>query len=236
MNEGLANQSDMIDTTDCLEAVGVFRGWKNIFFVIVLLCLLLTQAAFWLVDVGVIEATPGAADSLAADGGGAAEPITQVGPTDANQAAEAGTKTGFMARLTEKLDFECLARTLWVIDGILMVATMLYCLTLFFGLMVSLVGRLGGINHISRAFILSVILLVLIIPWQHVLRSSVIGVIYTPEELVEWLTVKSESTASTIIYYLRFTGYWLIAMLLLLLSQARSMRWSNAILRRLEII
>jgi hypothetical protein len=238
MNEGLANHSAMIDTTDCLEAVGVFRGWKNIFFVIVLICLLLTQTAFWLVDLGVIKPTPAAANTVAADGGGLVEPVAQAAPADANLAGAAGVaaEPSRVAGFVDKVDFEYLARTIWIINGILIVVTMLYCLTLFFGLTVSLVGRLGGINHISRAFILSVIMLVLIIPWQSVLRSSVIGVVYTPGELVQWLAVKSDSTASAIIYYLRFTGYWLIVMLLLILSQTRSSRWSNAILRRLEII
>ena len=47
MNDNPVNQSEMVDTTDSLEAVGVFRGWKNLFFIVALLCLLFTQAAFW---------------------------------------------------------------------------------------------------------------------------------------------------------------------------------------------
>lgn len=55
MNDIPVNPNNMIETSDSLEAVGVFRAWKNIFFVIVLVCLLLTQAAFWSVDLGLIE-------------------------------------------------------------------------------------------------------------------------------------------------------------------------------------
>ena len=47
--------NDLLDTTDCLEAVGVFRGWKNFLFLVVLLCLLLLQASFYLVDRGYIR-------------------------------------------------------------------------------------------------------------------------------------------------------------------------------------
>ena len=36
---GEQNQKNLIDTTDCLEAVGVLRGWKNALFFIVL-CIL----------------------------------------------------------------------------------------------------------------------------------------------------------------------------------------------------
>ena len=34
-------QKDLVDTTDCLEAVGVFRCWKNLFFAVILVGLLL---------------------------------------------------------------------------------------------------------------------------------------------------------------------------------------------------
>ena len=54
MNEGPVNQSHMSETTDCLEAVGVFRGWKNFFFLLVVICLLLAQACFWLVNLRLV--------------------------------------------------------------------------------------------------------------------------------------------------------------------------------------
>jgi hypothetical protein len=236
MNEGPVNQGDMIDTTDSLEAVAVFRGWKNIFFIIVLVGLLLTQAAFWLVDLGVVKVTPGPEGTPQVTRVGTAGEASRQTATDVNQPIAVTAKGRFAAGFVQKLDFGYLARTVEVVNGILIVAAMLYCLTLFFGLMVSLVGRLGGINHISRAFTLSLIMLVLILPWQNVLGSSVVGVIYTPAELTRWLAAKGDSTANMVIYYLRFTVYWVALVLLLLLSQARSTRWSKAILRRLEII
>ncbi len=107
--------------------------------------------------------------------------------------------------------------------------------SIFFGLMVSLVGRLGGLNHVSRAFILALIAVALLVPWQ-VIGLSVVGVTWTPAELVQWLSAKSDDLGNTIIFYLRFTGYWLAVVLLLLLSQARTTRWSKSILHRLEII
>jgi hypothetical protein len=98
-----------------------------------------------------------------------------------------------------------------------------------------LVGRLGGLNHISRAFVLSLIAVALLIPWQ-VLGLSVFGVTWTPNELVEWLPARSANLGNMIVFYMRFTGYWVAVVLLLLLSQARSNRWSKSILHRLEII
>ena len=238
MNEGPIDQGNMIETTDCLEAVGVFRGWKNFFFLVVFICLLLAQGVFWVIDLGLIEKGPAKNVSV---------PAEAAAPTVENAAASAvadmndtpaAKKTGIAAQI----DFfggvksDHLDRTIELVDGVLIVGTSLYCLAMFFSLMVSLIGRLGGINHISRAFFLSLIMVVLVIPWQKVLGSSVVGVVYTPAELAEWLPNKSNSMVNTIVYYLRFSVYWFVAMLLLLMSQIRSARWTKAILRRLEII
>jgi hypothetical protein len=230
------NQSNMIETSDSLEAVGVFRGWKNIFFGIVLACLLLTQGAFWLINLHVVEppAAAGTDESALA-------PTTATTPPGqtANPAAETGTARaasgGLMARLMPSLDFDYTARVVELLNGVLLVAGILLAASIFFGLMVSLVGRLGGINHISRAFVLALIAAVLLIPWQ-VLGLNVLGVTWTPRELLDWLPNKGTDLWNTVIFYLRFTGYWAAVTLLVLLTQVRSTCWSKSILRRLEII
>ncbi len=240
MNEGPVSQGAMIETTDCLEAVGVFRGWKNLFFLVMVVCLLLVQAAFWLVDQQIVPA-----------GGKGPTPVASAAPADAN--AVTGAATGAAAepnqsssriaaaaklpgRLLGKLDAGHLARIIELVNGILIVTVVLYVLAMFFNLMVSLVGRLGGIRHISRAFFLSVIVLVLIIPWQTLVGSRVPGVVYTLPELLNWMASKNENVVNAVLYYLRFSGYWLVFLLLVLISQLRSARWTKSILRRLEII
>ena len=140
------------------------------------------------------------------------------------------------AQVLQKLDAGHLERTVELVNGILIVTVVLFTLAMFFCLMISLVGRLGGIRHISRAFFLSVILLVLVVPWQTLVGSRLPGVVYTFPELVNWLTMKDESLVNTVVYYLRFSGYWLVFLLLLIVSQLRSSRWTKSILRRLEII
>ena len=226
MNEGPVSQGHLIETTDCLEAVGVFRGWKNIFFLIVAVCLVLTQLGFWVIDRQFV-AIP--ADLIA--GAPAADP---------NAVAEPTVDTSFLGlkTLLGKITFDHVMRMIDVVNGLLIVAMILYCLAMFFSLVVSLIGRLGGINHISRAFFLALIALVLVLPWQRLLESSVIGMIYTPGELVPWFADKMENGGlmRSGLYYLRFFGYWLIVGLLIILAQSRSARWTQAILRRLEII
>ena len=239
MNEGPVNQNMMVETTDCLEAIGVFRGWKNLFFVIMLVCLLLVQAAFWLVDLQIVP-TRGGGSSRAA-GVSPTEPNavakTATASAEPNEAAgRAAAAARLPSRLLGKLNAGHLARTVELVNGVLIVTAVLFTLAMFFCLMISLVGRLGGIRHISRAFFLSVILLVLVIPWQTLVGSRLPGVVYTFPELMDWLALKNESLVNTIVYYLRFSGYWLIFLLLLIVSQLRSSRWTKSILRRLEII
>lgn len=235
MNEGPVNQGAMIETTDCLEAVGVFRGWKNLFFLIVVVCLLLVQAAFWLVDQQIVRAGGGGSAPVAVAAPADANAVTGA-PADANQPSGRIGITKLPAQFLQKLDIGHLARAVELINGILIVAVVLYVLAMFFNLMVSLVGRLGGIRHISRAFFLSVIVLVLVIPWQTVVGSRVPGVVYIVPELLNWMAGKNESLMNTVLYYLRFSGYWLVFLLLVLVCQLRSARWTKSILRRLEII
>lgn len=278
MNDIQSGSKDLLDTTDCLEAVGVFKGWKNFFFVIMVLCLLLQQASFWVVDRGCV-AISSEADSQGGAGGAlepkatqtdeptepaAAEPnLPEPKPLEANKPdqtagqeqnnpseAEPNDVSGFSSfdsrvqhavtwpsgNFLSNLTFEQLAYLIRVLNAVLILTATLYCLTMLFGLKVSMHGRLGGINHISRAFFLSLILLILLLPWQVVFGNMVIGAIFTPDELAQWCSKDAEGIFGLVLYYLRFAGFGALIFLLLMFSQIRSIRWAKAILRRLEII
>jgi hypothetical protein len=234
-DDAVNNKGQMIDTTDCLEAVGVFRGWKNFFFLIVLVCLLIVQIAFWLVDTKMVRSPD---RSNQADELSLLPSPTTPAAADANTPAPkpAGPATYYGPAILAWLTFDRLTRIVELVNGILVITASLFCMAMFFSLMVSLIGRLGGINHISRAFFLSLIMAVLVLPWQKVLGMNVPGVVYTPSELVTWLSTKTNTPVNMAVYYLRFVGYWLVVALLLLMSQLRSARWTKSILRRLEII
>jgi hypothetical protein len=316
MNESQAGPNELLDTTDSLEAVGVFKGWKNFFFVIIVLCLLLLQMSFFLVDRGCIEigektcsgepAVAGQAtdEELAEAAKPAEEPLEvadesaqdvrepaeevvvepnepvepdqpvepnepaepnepvepnepaepnepvepnelgesdsalwQTDPTTAAAAQElqlagAWVPADFLSGIT----FEQLTWLIRLVNAVLILTATLYCMTLLFSLKVSMHGRLGGINHISRAFFLSLLMLVLLLPWQRIFGCVVTGAIYTPGELSQWYSAKTDDIFDVTLYYLRFSGYGLLIFLLLVLSQFRSFRWAKAILRRLEII
>jgi len=237
MNENQAGPSSLLDTTDCLEAIGVFRGWKNFFFIIVVLCLLLLQASFWVVNTGRIPAKECPGNQAVAVGGGLSEDVQDVGEAAKKVAAEQNEPDeAEMENPLFGITFKHLAMGIRVANAILVLAGLLYCLTILLSLKISLVGRLGGMNHISRAFFLSLVMLILLLPWQRVFGGVVLGAIYSPCELVKWSSAETPGTFDIILYYLRFSGYWLLILLLLIFSQLRSSRWTKSILRRLEVI
>lgn len=237
MDENQDKQNNLIDTTDCLEAVGVFRGWKNFLFIIIVLCLLLLQICFWAVDRGCIpakECSGNKAQSNEAAAMGLGEDVP-----DVNEAANEVSAEQSEPALADSLfgiTFKHLAVVIRIVNAVLVLTGTLYCLTILLALKISLVGRLGGINHICRAFFLSLVMLVLLLPWQRVFGGVVLGAIYAPCELVESCFAEAGSILGIVLRYLRFTGYWLVILLLLIFSQLRSGRWTKTILRRLEVI
>jgi hypothetical protein len=120
---------------------------------------------------------------------------------------------------------------------ILVLAATMYCLMLLMSFKISLAGRLGGINHISRAFFLSLFALVVLLPWQIFLPGIVAGAIYTPQELLcQWYIKTQSSVFWLTLCYLRFAGLWLLAWMLLIAAQLRSRKWTKATLRRLGLV
>jgi len=247
---------NLIDTTDCLEAISVIRCWKNLLFIIILLALLLLQGMFWMVNFKLVkpddatpllttntvpataEANPSAAGEkikkaakqVAADKGVSAEP---------NQARQAGAEPNLPAAIEFKISLQPQVKHITIIvrflNFILIPGSMIYCLAMLFSLKVSLIGRLGGINHIARAFFLSLLFTALLLPWQLLFSPVFAGAMFTPAELFTACQAQ-KNTLAHISFYLRFTIYWLLVVFLLLLAQVRSMRWAKATLRRLEVV
>ncbi|MBN1393251.1 MAG: hypothetical protein JW947_10680 [Sedimentisphaerales bacterium] len=253
-------QKKLLDTTDCLEAVSVFRGWKNFLFIIVILCLLLLQMSFWLVHTGCIAAEQQVCSdnkAVAAAVTDSLEPIAETAEVKdenikkaAEQVAAASDKPAEaepqkplkrLPKLNLKAEFKHIAWLISVINFVLIIAATLYCLAILFSLKISLIGRLGGINHISRAFFLSLIFLVLLLPWQifwqKIFAGEFFGAMFTSSDLLSSFTAYKDSRVLyKVFYYFRFSGYWLIALLLLIFSFSRTCRWAKATLRRLEVI
>lgn len=123
-----------------------------------------------------------------------------------------------------------------VCNFVLVVSATIYCLLLLMSIKISLVGRLGGINHISRAFLLSLLSLIILLPWQCLFEGVALGAIYLPEELFKWDLDGESTLACRAIYFCRFSGMWAVSLLLLFGAQIRSAKWSKTTLRRLGIL
>jgi hypothetical protein len=266
MNNEQARQRDLVDTTDCLEAVGVFRCWKNFFFVILLFAMLLLGLCFWVLDLGlvgseqqdeeIIVSAPLAGQenqSEIIDVTKEQEQIAQNNTVDktkrqvdqaaAQVAGDVNAPVAESEQVTKKplrLPTVRQVHVLWtlrLLDTVIIFSAVMYCLTILFALKISMVGRLGGINHISRAFFWSLIFLVLIIPWQVALGWGLYGMAYEPSELMRRIgEYDTYSIFLKALYWMRFVGLWVIALLCLLFAQGRTARWSKSTLKRLEVI
>jgi hypothetical protein len=232
MNDSPAKESSLVDTTDCLEGIGVFRGMKNVFFVISIVCLLLLQVSFWLVRFDLVKTGNEPSAAAAAEKEKIIKAAEKVA-ADPNQLITAMPEP----QTSSFFEFERLASLIRFFNFVLIPAAILYCLTMLFSLKVSLLGRLGGINHIARAFFLSLAFAVFLMPWQKLFPGVFLGAMYTPAELQSACAeAENYNIFALTLHYLRFTGYWLAVVLLLVFAQLRSGRWSKAILRRLEVI
>jgi len=254
MNENQTT-SPLLDVTDSLEAVSAFKSFKNLTFLISFVCLVMLQAAFWMNYLDLIDkddcvcpelqpvpteiaAEPSVAEQAAAHAMQAATP----GAAEAPESCTSGNLAGMfdVNAIVSTLGNPTCRQVFCVIatcNCILFIALVLFSLDLLISLKITIVGRLGGINHIARAFLLSLFLLVLAIPWQICLPETVVGAIYTPEELLCTDVVTCAGPlADCVFYFGRFTGLWAIVTILLLAAQIRSVRWSRAIVRRLRIL
>jgi len=254
--------SNLVDTTDCLEAISVIRCWKNFLFIIVLLGMLLLQGLFWMMHLKLVKpdepaqttellglvaevntppiAAPAAAAKTDKIKQAAKQAARDTGvpagsTTQAQSAAEPNQPQQIEVRFWFEPRVKHITALVRFLNFVVIPGAVLYCLTMLFSLKVSLIGRLGGINHVVRAFFLSMVFVVLLLPWQLMFAPVFGGVMFTPSELITACQAQ-KTTLASVSFYLRFTGYWLLVVLVLLFAQIRSMRWARATLRRLEVI
>jgi hypothetical protein len=275
MNAENDMQKDLVHTTDCLEAVSALKSWKNVFFVVIFLGLLLLQVCFWVSHAGLLDeqqkdetqqiteeemqadetATPEQAEAIKETVEEKAKEITKtvekaIDPNaekieqavetvmgDANEPVVATTETKKPITFSISLKKIHVMWTVRTVAFILIITAILYSLTITSMLFVSMIGRLGGINHITRAMILSLIFVVVLLPWQEIFGWFTLGVLFSPTEMMSRIAeYDGLSALSKGLYYIRFVGYWLLALLILFCTQTRTARWSKATLRRLEVI
>lgn len=169
------------------------------------------------------------------------EPIAQAAQEVAQEAQPAAEPEKTKSASLKWPLFHLSCRHAWVLisglNAVLLFAAVLYCLVLLITLKVSLVSRLGGINHISRAFFISLFLLIFLFPWQCLIPGVLAGAIYLPSELLCVFPSRADGSKFWLVLtYLRFVGLWILAVWLLVWSAIRSGKWYQATQRRLGIV
>jgi len=136
------------------------------------------------------------------------------------------TDQGVMDNILDKAPhLQCWARSVIVFCYVtIIVSAVIYCLSLWMGLNLALVGRLCGLANCSKAFFLSLIFLVFTVPWPQMLNWEIPGVLFTYERLLEaYSTIHSEEDYfQRMLYYSQFVALWVVAFMLLLAAQRTS--------------
>ncbi|MGA2915674.1 MAG: hypothetical protein ABSE89_06580 [Sedimentisphaerales bacterium] len=264
MAEDAKKQDQLIETTDCLEAIGTLKTNKNLFFFIILLCLLILQGIFWLVPTKYVEMPGKEIVQQAALPVAVIPQLAATAEKEKEKAIKIEKKNEKIEKTAQELAADAnnepnepnapspakaiiippfkikFSQLSWVIkpcNFLLIVCSCLYSLSLLFAMKVSLVGRLGGIRHITKAVFVSFWIIVLILPWQLLFKDVICGAIYTQTELLgAWQSFDKANVTATVIMFLRFTVLWLVVVLLLFWAQIKSMQWSKNTLKRLGII
>lgn len=253
--DNTAIKPDMVDATDGLEAISVFKCMKNLFCFIAVVCLLVLQGVFWLEHCGLInekvdvkpevvataDVEPVVADETAerVDIEKLAEIATDkvsAEPEEVTEPEVVESKTELAKEMLELVipDKDQAVMVVKICNFILIIASCAYTLALLMSIKISLAGRLGGISHISRGFFRSLLAFVLILPWQVCFPSVIRGAIYTPAELFDGAGLAAApSVMELVCYYSRFSGLWVVVVILLILAQMSTRKWSQVIMKRL---
>ena len=242
MTEDAKKQDQLLETTDCLEAIGTLKSNKNLFFFLCLLCLLLLQGCFWLlvaghVNFGTNEQMDKLVQSVTIAPVSAPNfpvpPEPNIAKSEPNQSWHKYSDQLSVA----KIDFSKLAWVIRICNYLLIIGSVIYSISLLFGLMISLVGRLGGISHVTKAFFISILMIVILLPWQILFKNVGIGAIFRPAELLaSWQLYADANFVARTFIYLRYVGIPVVVILLLIWAQLKSMRWSRNTLKRLGIV
>lgn len=197
---------------DYADAMLIARRAKNVFVLALLLLLLAQITVFCLVQFKVIKL-----DALAIK--------TDVLTSSATTLPTVVPASGITSNTPALLDY---ATGLMLFAGIALALVLAAVLMLLVKIM--LVGRLIGAGQVTSAYVLSLLLIVFIFPWQFFLTNAlqIPGVLYTWNELTEKAPFPNSLDGNakwvTVLGWFRFVVAPLIAIVFLLLIQKKSNR------------
>ena len=224
-------RSTLAVAADYADAMLIARFWKNLLFLILFLLLLVQIGVF----LGVRFYTARSEAGLTINTGAATQPAVLAGQDLSNGLFYLVNVTVFLAMITVVV----LAVVLLLIVGIM------------------LVGRLIGVTHVTKAFILTAVLGALLFPWQSLWNYPIAGttqpvpdqtaqlqvgppavipgVLYTWPELHHQAHFTNDNVFAAYMHWARFIGFPVLALILLMSIQTRSSRGLKFALGEAEI-
>lgn len=224
----IPRKKDLYIKRDYIRTLQILCRWKNFLFIAIVLCLVLLQLSFLFVRYGYVVLGENQNIKSPRNLIGTEKQPVNIAENDLETESKLRRLTG------SEIKFERLSLVINLTNTILIFSSVFYVFFMFQSLGASLGGGFGGTAHISRACVYSLIILILLLPWQLVFKHTVLGVVYTSREPVMWCVINVTDLFGKILLYLRFTGYPIFVFMLLLLTQLRSFLWKKAVIHRLE--
>lgn len=240
----ISHSNASLDPQDIAEAYRTFRRARLILFCFLMIGLIVVQSLFWIVESGGIDAllNSGKAVFVNERSNGESMIFTQY---DRERLIDNGGTFTLFREVAEEPDKGLksaeaintfIREGLPVTNYVLFLSAILYCLMLFVAVHLTLVGRMGGVTAAGKAFFLSLVALILLMPWQLIVGIFP-GTLYTYSELIERYQEHQGASLGdwdSICYYFRFSGLWLITMVFLILAQLKSSKSKKQIQERLK--
>jgi hypothetical protein len=216
------------------DALSTARGFRSLCVLVLVLTLIAQIALFFTAryggDIIPVQPRETAADTDAGSVGGAAtdEPVVE-NLQDADEAVDLSA-TGDNVdvdvdqSLVRTLLYMLLYASLWV--GLIF--SILLSLTLVFTTLVMLNGRTVGVERVAKAFLHSLLLLMLVMPWQSILNHPTFagGLFHLPGVLYTWpeLNMRANFPDGDWLGWARFVAWPIVALLLAFIVFAKSGR------------
>jgi hypothetical protein len=197
--------SNIATAADYADAMLTARSAKNALFLILLVVLLLQIAIFFLYRYEVVQFTPNIIRNTPS-----ATTTTTTAPTVTKRTIE--LLLTYLVGTTEFL-------------GVVLTTVLAIVLLLLINIM--LVGRLIGVARVTSAYILTLVLLILIFPWQAFLDAyqfKLPGVLYTWQELTTRARWHDVNMNQAIQNWSRFVVIPVVAVIILMAIQIKSVR------------
>lgn len=218
------------------EAFASLRAAKNWFWWLILLAVLVNLAS-----VGIVRWWPGLRQSSSFQ---AQAPASVTPPAKAPQTQPTTEPTTAVATTTpatiptskptstanadkDARTFACIYATMgWTLPvarGLGLICALLLAISLATSLNIVLAGRLGGAGYLASAFVWSIVLAALLVPWAQLFTGVAIpGVLFDRAELIAKARhIESAVLVDQILFYARFIGYPVLALLIWLVIQLK---------------